>query len=375
MRPLRPLNFTIRLVALSGAALLAGAVGCSLGGLVFDIPSGGAGGETGSSVSGSGSNTGGAAQSSGAAGGPEICTNGSDDDGDGQIDCIDLDCAQDGYSCIDPIPVDWTGPVLFYHGDAASMPACPAGYPITKFQGGYNLSYKDADCNTCSCTSASLNCVHPDIGVFTDTACTDLAVTYNFTPTSGTACGPVSMEAGYGFGAGKPTVAVTGCKPQGGGADLPPATFLESALVCAAEGAGTCASGDQVCAAGQPDTFHGGSQCIFREGDHECPAPFDDYHLLGTEGAFDDYRSCSACACTSPDQFGCDLSYTLYSDATCTTSVLTFPADETCTAAATGVTAASYKAAFSFNGSCTASGGDPEGGVYPIAPVTVCCTF
>jgi hypothetical protein len=373
MRPLRPLGFTIKLAALSGAALFAGAAGCSLGGLVFDIPSEGTGGGTGSSAS---SNTGGAAQSSASTGGfpQEICTNGSDDDGDGTIDCNDLDCMQTGYSCVDPIPADWI-PVLFFHDPVAEAPACPATYPNTRFQGGFGLSFDPADCNPCSCTPPGLSCNHPDIGVFTDEGCVNVG-TYTFEPTTGTQCGEVTMtEAGYGFGAAFPTVNVPGCEPQGGGISLSDAKFEQSAIVCSADGVGTCANPDQVCTGANVnlDSFHPGG-CIFREGFHECPAPYDDRHVLGTEGEYDDTRSCSSCSCTSPDNFSCDLSYTLYSDTACMTSVLTFPADESCNGVAAGVTAASYKASFSFNGSCAASGGKPEGTVRPKTPMTVCCT-
>jgi hypothetical protein len=362
------------LVALGGAALFAGAAGCSLGGLVFDIPSEGTGGGTGSSAS---SNTGGAAQSSASTGVPpgEICTNGSDDDGDGTIDCNDLDCNASGFSCFEPAPDGWMGPVLFFHGSAASVPTCPDPYPNLAVKGGVGLIYKPANCNSCSCSSVSLTCKHPLIGVAAEAECMNPVMPApEFAPTTGTQCGAVMMEVGYGFGADKPTVGVTGCTPEGGGASLTEPEFEESALICSANGTGACTSDNgQVCAISAVPGFHEGP-CIYSPGYNDCPGSYTEHHIMGENSEYGDDRTCSDCSCTSPGQFSCDLTYTLYSDAMCTTSVLSFPADgATCTPAAAGVTASSYKAAFSFKGSCTASGGTPKGGAWEKSPVTVCC--
>src|SRR5690349_1671249 len=54
----------------------------------------------------------------------EVCGNGSDDDGDGRIDCEDDDC------CIPEGPPGMTGPFALYVGPQGSAPACETGWTL-----------------------------------------------------------------------------------------------------------------------------------------------------------------------------------------------------------------------------------------------------
>src|SRR5690606_7834675 len=58
---------------------------------------------------------------------PEVCDNGEDDDGDGDIDCADDECTD--YLCA-TAPEGWTGP-LAYIGlpSETPLPECPVEWP------------------------------------------------------------------------------------------------------------------------------------------------------------------------------------------------------------------------------------------------------
>src|SRR6187549_1014402 len=87
----------------------------------------GSGGTGASSSAGTGASSSGGASgqlgNGGASSGIENCTNGIDDDRDGNIDCADTDCIV-GYSCAPPTPGGgWVGPLSHWYG-SGSPPAC-----------------------------------------------------------------------------------------------------------------------------------------------------------------------------------------------------------------------------------------------------------
>lgn len=383
---MRPFLFTVVLVA-AGCGLASWLVaGCSLDGFVFDLPdpSGGAGGGASASSSSSGggsgisssSSGGGSASSSSSSGAPsEDCLNSVDDDNDGAVDCDDSDCGDAGYTCFPAAaPSGWSGPVVLYHGDPDQVPGCPGGYPTLEGDGNIGLMSSPVTCDACSCTGVNLDCLFPALSGNTDNACATPG-SYSFGVLSGSMCGSAAVSGLMSFSAKSPGIDVTGCSPMGGGVkSAPPPSWSSSARVCSAEGFGACSSGD-VCAPPSPAPFHA-NQCVVRFGSMggQCPAPYTDRHDIMDPNTLSDNRGCSACSCTSPNQFSCDLTYELYSDLDCMGSVTKVVADGTCVAPGAAVSAQSYKAVYSYNGTCSAqSGGQPTGSFSVTKAMTVCC--
>ena len=82
----------------------------------------------------------------------EDCSNGADDDGDGQEDCADSECGDQGYTCITSAPVGWTGYFALYTAASGNLPECPNEFPSTiPYTGKSGLVAFQAACNPCSC--------------------------------------------------------------------------------------------------------------------------------------------------------------------------------------------------------------------------------
>lgn len=135
-----------------------------------------------------------------------------------------------------------------------------------------------------------------------------------------------------------------------------------------------CEVGEGVCV---PETS---ARCIFREGEHACPADYPSANALFQSVV--DTRSCSACTCGSasgscpdaivefrnPDD---DLLYVLPS-ATC----LPMPVGDTCGAGMDLICTEDYVELFpgAATASCTASASTLAGAAIAADPVTVCCS-
>ena len=111
--------------------------------------------------------------------GTEVCTNGSDDDGDGQVDCTDSDCTD--YACAPVVPSDWLGPVAVYLG-ATNNPPPPCGAEWTgqtDWLAG-TLTAPAVQCSTCACVPPGGSCALQGTGVhfYKDLVCDEsMAVT------------------------------------------------------------------------------------------------------------------------------------------------------------------------------------------------------
>ena len=96
--------------------------------------------------------------------GREDCTNGVDDNGDGEIDCADPQCTPD-YECVPTVPTDWTG---YFRVNTAANPSahvpCPdGGAPTTTFESPAGA----AQCTACTCDSLTgATCDPPPLRCF-----------------------------------------------------------------------------------------------------------------------------------------------------------------------------------------------------------------
>lgn len=315
--------------------------------------------------------------------GPEDCSDGMDNDGDGQIDCLDSDCP--GSTCVDAVPQDWEGYYAVHVGAAADPPfGCgavvqPESYdkdPAGQHQCEACTCQADNNsvchsATTIACNWGSTNCMGgTQVSVSApDGVCAPLSNPTNSTqisclqneppinPTVGTCTSSTTKIVGDTslFGS-----RVDACPPGPGGIAV----------------TGACGAG-KVCVANPPQDA---SVCIKKIGANACPAGFTN-EIQAFNGATDT-RSCTDCGCgvnvqcdptpwiegydtnaCVPNQDapihnvggGCvDLSPLMFGMKNHPLSVRYLAINKTET--------------------CSTNGGEPMGSVTPENPVTFCCT-
>lgn len=336
---------------------------------------------------------------------PENCTNGVDDDADGNADCADPKC--NTYTCVPEIPAGWSGYFALYDGLPAGDPGCPADFPSTTtpaFLGNDGLTAMDATC-ACECEPPTWQgCAPLDSVVMetADTACGqasfcsgDLAIPAawdgtcfgtNFYQGGQLTCGPdVVMTMSCAQNTGDPcnvSVRATGVAALNGSCQATP-TVTKPDLVWERFGracgdapttGGGCNVG-QVCLPRMETPYESGV-CIMMAGDNACPAgAFTEKHVF-----FDDVmdtRDCTACTCGVASGGSCPTTINIYSDTApgCMNLIASFPAGECFdlvgnpTIAARAATAPGAPT----GGSCLPSTPAATGTVMPTSPTTFCC--
>lgn len=288
-------------------------------------------------------------------------------------DCDDPKCIGAGYSCWDSqaVPMSWSGPYIVYDGSAAMVPSCPADYPLQTVSGVTGVTASPATCSACACSGANLGCnLGPIVGYF-DAAC-GAPSGAGFDPPAAGACSLAGAMSHAGFIVGAPTVTVGGCQPMGGVASKSPPALVGASLVCGGGKGGVCGGVDGACRPPPPAPFVG-HLCIVHKGDANCPAPFTQKHGVIQPANISDSRGCSQCTCTSPDQFSCSATYTLYGDNGCNAGVVDLAANNACQSPGV-ISVGSYKPTVSYKGACSSTGGgQPVGNVNAPPDTTVCC--
>jgi hypothetical protein len=303
----------------------------------------------------------------------EVCTNGSDDDGDGDTDCGDADCAN--FSCAAEAPPGWSGPVLAYVGDTASAPACATPWALVQelYDG---IDADSADCAACSCgTPAGGSCGNPTATVHDTAAVCTSTTLQTFGPLNAQSCITFSYgDASNAALAGEPPVTDEGsCAPAGGTlVQLPTVTWQTTARLCAGDLGAGC-SGGEVCVPQAAAPFEA-TTCVYQSGDLACPGGFGDRHMLFA--GFDEGRDCGSCSCGDASGGSCTGTVRVYEANDCKAKKTDVPADgSTCVSFdhATGSVGYAPDAGGPLGGDCSPSGGAPEGEASPSQPFTVCC--
>ncbi|AKT40115.1 hypothetical protein [Chondromyces crocatus] len=315
--------------------------GCSLEGLIFDLPPEGPGGACGEVI---------------------------DRNDDGLLDCADLVCSQAGHRCA-AIPPGWSGPGLVHVGATASLPSCPEAFPVREAALS-ELHADPASCVPCACSAPQRSCQGQGWSAFGDEDCTT-PVPASHEGISGGSCGSVSADGVKGIIVRVPQVEVDGCEPSGGEATLTQPVWGDPVLLCGAGPITTCTASGAVCLPPSPAPFQAGV-CIWQPGTRDCPADFTERHLLGSGPVLDDTRSCSPCTC--PQAFTCGPVYNYYADGNCQELILNVDVFATC-APNDGIgSVRSYNlTSRPIEGSCPPTGGEPQGDVLSADALTVCC--
>lgn len=338
-------------VVAAAAALLLG----SLGSGCFIVPectgcvgTGGAGGRTASA----GAND-------------ENCTDGVDNDGDGAIDCADSDCSA-GFECVD-VPSGWDGPYLVREvGYVDELPDCADGSDTILF---FAEPSGPAECSECTCNQVP--CL-PAISCWPADNCDGQGVDLTDLLADGECHKPVDLIAkNVDHLSCRLTGAPPSCVPSG--VDFSNKDPWKKRVgLCELPAQSGCDVG-QVCVARDGEGF----SCLMASDDVSCPTgPFHSKRLVYS--GHKDSRKCKSCACGEPSC--ATVGYKIYDHDDCTTDddePITVDSD-TCTKASSWDVLDSDTWALGpilplAQGSCEASGGEADGKMEPVDPVTLCC--
>ena len=300
------------------------------------------------------------------------------------------------FTCAPPAPAGWTGPALFWTGDASSpAPACPMNYQSQDL-------YKDlteTEAGTCSCTCGlNDNCTatvtfHPDQacgtamcpvpGGGTDTIQVTLSADSGCVDIPSNSCG-TSTNMGGSAATTNATAYVATCDPTVTRTN--PTAAWNTALVCSTR----CSDSGAPCIIGPTSGFLT-RICILQSGDVPCPTTtYVEKSLF--YATLSDTRTCSACACNGYDGGSCAYiggsrgdasSLSVYGASGCSTSAgmwLDTTLDLCSLYNGVNSTLSSDPASLTYNPNimhATCSGvssmPQPTGSVALTGPTTVCC--
>lgn len=316
-----------------------------------------------SSPTGSSSGSSGLASSSGASSGSmgsaENCTNGVDDDNDGNIDCADSECS-DKHTCLPPIPAGFT--------EVVTITVTPYGEPTAACAGGatpqfmYQNPAVDA-CDACTCDASGVTCTPGQVATSTNATCTNANPVGALAPGQ---CKQVTGSAATLVSAPTPNgacLATTSMTP------LKPAmeTTITACSIGSTTGGGCGMSGTCVPSDGLEMAEH---LCIKRPGHEVCPGDWP-LAIYAFESFVDDRAGCTPCECSASCEGG---QYTIFpfNMAGCAAGGTPVDTVGTCVSAG-GSLFASRVLMSPLVPSCTTTGGSMMGSVKPMNESTLCC--
>lgn len=291
-----------------------------------------------------------------------------------QPDADTMSCPA-SHVCVPPVPLGWSGPVAL--GEGTSRPDCSGAYPDSVATGGSGARFTPADCD-CDCGDPSgVQCGSTvTVTYYSSTSCLPAVGGNQTQPFISGSCVPANEPASTeAVRVSASVVSATGeCAPIDNHRLDPPSWDTEMRVCGGATLADGC-DGDQLCAP-LPPAGLGTTLCIWRDVQAACPAGYtalNPYHTDLQEG-----RSCSDCRCGDPTGVTCRASATLYSG-NCPDpgDIVTIPPpvvqNGQCLRRDTGIGNISARSLGPEGGQCSSSGGQPQGTVEPIDPLTVCC--
>ena len=356
--------------------------GAASGGASGRAGSSGASGNAGSSGASGGA---GSSGTSGSGGAFENCTNGVDDDHDGNIDCADPDCGA-GFTCAPSTPGGgWVGPLAVWQG-SGTPPSCASanGFPTEVTNGMRGSSGTPASsCPSCSCGAPQgVSCQVGTAALFRDNTCSGQPGTLTVAEGNCAAFVSLSYDPASVRWASAPASGGA-CVPTTSGSAVHPPISWDSQLRACGDpmpNAGGCAAG--LCVPRQKMPF-GQALCIYQRSDLACPAgPYSVKSLYFSH--VNDTRKCSACDCASPTGTTCSGTLKLYTDLTCSVDETTLSTVLECSSLAPDPTPPSppymslrsmiYTGTADPGGECPVQPSTTSCAVIADEPITVCCT-
>lgn len=304
----------------------------------------------------------------------------SSGDGDGDGDGTGADDCPSGFSCAEPLPDGWEGPIARFLGEDAGIPDCGGDYPYLEIEGFANLIAPDAQCGECSCGAPTgVECAGPEVRFYADLQCGGAAAlnfdvgdhdecidfgTYGI-DVNGMASDPVMAKTGTG-----------GCVAAGGEPSLPEPSWGTHMRACSgAAEAGAC--GDAGSCVPTPGTPFSAGVCVYQVGNLSCPpGPYSQRNVY--HQGYEDGRDCSACDCGDPSGVDCQALIEVHDSDTCSNlrGTLNDPGNDCVDIDGSGYAPRSGKMVVYGvdGGACPAGGGAATGSVDSIDPITFCCT-
>lgn len=286
-------------------------------------------------------------------------------------------------------PGEWLGPLLLWIGKEGEAPECPPSAPVDG-----SLVFTDLNapntCGVCKCDAPSGACTRPislTAGAATCAGEGSGVPHTSFDAPAGwtgacTAASPIpkdqkcnNVNCVQSLTIAPLALAETACAVTVAPiAEKLSYTWGTAARSCHGLTQGSCASPSEICA---PAAEAGFAQCLVREGDKECPAPYTVRHVFYDD--LMDTRSCSPCSCSAPVGGTCSSFVSVFSDGSCSSPVGAVTVDATgskCFDIAPSGQALGSKLATEpvySPGVCQISGGEPSGEAVPAEPSTFCC--
>lgn len=287
-------------------------------------------------------------------------------------------CAAGSGSCM-LIPSDWSGPVTVDVSSGASAASCDGADEAFRAHG--DLDVPDATCG-CECSPATgAECSDAVLTAWAgDASCSETDVFVQNLSPAGDSCnympaidatGTVPLsEASYWTLSTESTGGSCATEAE---VDIPPAEYTSEVVGCEVEALdGECAD-DESCVDGSDF----GEVCVWREGDHACPGGDFTERTVYFAGDVVDDRSCSTCSCGSAEGSCPSSEAMLHVGYYCNGEGVGIQAD--CTEACVGPDCEPFAISASLSlgpavAACEPSGGELDGDVTGLEPVTVCCS-
>lgn len=209
-----------------------------------------------------------------------------------------------GESCF-ALPEGWLGPVALWEGGAEAPPACAGAFGEEAFTANRDLDggANGFACAPCACGAPTADCAPAPLAMFdAPPACPDATPDVTTPQGAKDACFTIETPPGgsTGFSAAAAVTTNAKCSATGGEVQKQPPAWKRTARACALSAPGPCEGG--ACAPA-PEAPFGAALCVYREGDHACPAGLEDRRVV-YEAALDT-RACSACACSPKGTVAC----------------------------------------------------------------------
>ena len=283
------------------------------------------------------------------------------------------------------LPLGWSRPVLLWSGPQFEAPECPADRAgIVQYEGHADPNVPP-ECFSCSCEPSTGECELPSFLTAGSQKCgfqDPPPIIYDFSgldpePMSCNTTNAIPADLIKSLTISPLIMTESGCKPV---TTLPPksgdVSWKTFARACGSV-VSPCQDQGALCVS-TAEPPPGYSQCIYQQGEHECPSGYPDRRVFYDD--ISDSRHCSECSCGAPEGSECSSYVRAYEDATCSILVsvdlvsstqLWAECGDMVTSPALGgktATAPIYEP-----GTCEPSGGEPSGSVELKGPTTFCC--
>lgn len=310
-------------------------------------------------------------------------------------------CTPDRYRCVAPLPAGWSGPIARKAKNAQGLvPRCDDEYRFEVNALPYHAEpqFQAATCSPCSCgtpTGATCSKVS-NVKFYKEAKCvaTDELTSVPTVDSSG-ACTAVTGTVGTARSVKVPNPVLdttqVKCPANGGFATKTGFTWAQQERLCRSRGSENlkCADASQICVPKVASSFTQGV-CIYRDGDHACPAQGYTKKSLRYKNA-KDTRGCEACTCGPfTGALSCKGHFRMFSNPECVADGggpvqslrLDLTKSESCGDVSNFIYPAGIPQGVALEleiggikqASCAPGGGMAKGVVQGTDPVTLCCT-